>query len=69
MPKLNHVTGFLDLVYTRTIYTSILIYILEGELSDSVGKVLYVYYIGDLLLPLARLEEISEGSGREFRQL
>ncbi len=69
VPKLNHVTGFLDLVHARTVCTGILAHVLEGEPSGGAGKVLYVHHMGDLLLPLARLEEISEGSGREFRQL
>jgi len=69
VPKLNHVTGFLDLVHARTVCTGILAHVLEGEPSGGAGKILYVHHMGDLLLPLARLEEISEGSGREFRQL
>ncbi|KAL9079473.1 MAG: hypothetical protein Q9157_001636 [Trypethelium eluteriae] len=69
VPKVNHVKGFLDLVHARTVCTGIVTHVLKGEPSGGAGKVLYVHHMGDLLLPLARLEDISKGSGREFRQL
>ncbi|KAI9695823.1 MAG: Type I Iterative PKS [Bogoriella megaspora] len=69
VPKLNHVDGFLDLVHAQTVCTGIVGSLLKGEPAGGAGKVLYVHHMGDLLLPLARLEDISKGSGRAFRQL
>ena len=68
VPKLNHVTGFLDLVYAQTVSTGIVAQVLKGMPSDA-SKVLYLHHMGDVLLPLARLQEVGDGSGREFRQL
>ncbi|KAF2630541.1 putative polyketide synthase [Macroventuria anomochaeta] len=69
VPKLNHVTGFLDLVHARTVCTGIVDHVIGGNERVTGGKVRYVHHMGDLLLPLARLEAIGEGSGKKFRQL
>lgn len=69
VPKLNHVKGFLDLVHTRTVGTGIVSRMLAGETVGGAGKVHYVHHMADLLLPLARLEAFSDGSGRAFRKL
>ncbi|KAI0506314.1 hypothetical protein F5B22DRAFT_639320 [Xylaria bambusicola] len=69
VPKLNHGTGFLDLVHARTVRAGIVSHVMKGEATGRTEKVGYVHHMADLLLPLARLEEFSQESGRQFRQL
>jgi thioester reductase-like protein len=69
VPKLNHVTGFLDLVHARTVCTGIVQHVMGVNERVTGGKVKYVPHMGDLLLPLGRLEAIGEGTGRKFRKL
>lgn len=69
VPKLNHGTGFLDLVHARTVCTGIVSHVLQGEPVGRQEKISYVHHMADLLLPLAKLEDFSKGSGRKFRQL
>lgn len=72
VPKLNHGTGSLDLVYPRTVCTGIVSHVNAGASSLSASgtdKVSYVHHMADLLIPLSKLEDFSKDPDRKFRQL
>lgn len=70
VPKLNHGTGSLDLVYPRTVCAGIVSHVTAGASSaKGTDKVSYVHHMADLLIPLSKLEDFSKDPGRRFRQL
>lgn len=68
VPKLNHGTGYLDLVHARTVCTGIAAHVFDGG-APAADHVVYAHHMADLLLPLAKLDDFSRGSDRQIRQL
>lgn len=69
VPKLNHGTGFLNMVHPETVSAGIVSQVMSGASVRAPDKVSYVHHMADLLIPLSKLEDFSKDPNRKFRQL
>ncbi|KAK5632312.1 hypothetical protein RRF57_008028 [Xylaria bambusicola] len=70
VPKLNHGTGFLNMVHPETVSAGIVSQVMSGASINTPDTVSYVHHMADLLIPLSKLEDFSKADpNREFRYL
>ncbi|KAL9087506.1 MAG: hypothetical protein Q9165_006617 [Trypethelium subeluteriae] len=58
VPRIGQTSGSLDLVYVRNVCADMMSHIFEGNVKKARG-VTYVHEVGDVVIPLDRLQEIG----------
>ncbi|KXX79394.1 Lovastatin nonaketide synthase [Madurella mycetomatis] len=71
VPRVHRNRGALDLVKAKSTCEELVRRVVNGDERLERGEMSYVHHVGDLVIPLARLEEISfhEADGEPFRVL
>ncbi|KFA71222.1 hypothetical protein S40288_03866 [Stachybotrys chartarum IBT 40288] len=60
VPRLTNATGALDMVYPRSVCSSIAQYVTGNKATMKTNHaVVYVHQVGDVVVPLARLEQLT----------